>query len=59
MTSRPACQPPSAATLARSMPEDRGPDSLDAHVRNLMADIGLYGYHSRSSKGSAKRGRTG
>jgi hypothetical protein len=38
---------------AAAMPEDRGPDSLDAHVRRLMADLGLFGYHTRNSKGSA------
>jgi hypothetical protein len=38
--------------LAASMPEDRGPDSLDAHVRKLMIDLGLFGYHPRNSKGS-------
>ena len=37
---------------AATMPEDRGPDSLDAHVRKLMADLGLFGYHTRNSKGS-------
>ncbi len=39
--------------VAAAMPEDRGPDSLDAHVRRLMADLGLFGYHTRNSKGSA------
>lgn len=34
------------------MPEDRGPHSLDAHVRQLLADLGLYGYHTRNSQGS-------
>jgi hypothetical protein len=34
------------------MPEDRGPDSLDAHVRRYIADLGLFGYHPRNSKGS-------
>jgi hypothetical protein len=38
---------------AAAMPEDRGPDSLDAHVRRLMADLGLFGYHTRNSKWSA------
>jgi hypothetical protein len=37
---------------AAAMPEDRGPDSLDAHVRRLIADLGLWGYHARTSKGS-------
>jgi hypothetical protein len=38
---------------AAAMAEDRGPDSLDAHVRKLIADLGLFGYHPRNSKGSA------
>jgi hypothetical protein len=37
---------------ATAMPEDRGPGSLDAHVRRLMTDLGLFGYHPRNSKGS-------
>lgn len=40
--------------IAAAMLEDRGPDSLDAHVRRLMADLGLWGYHTRNSKGSAR-----
>lgn len=40
--------------LAMTMREDRGPDSLDSHVRKLMADLGLWGYHVRNSKGSEK-----
>jgi hypothetical protein len=39
---------------ARTMPEDRGADSLDAHVRRLIADTGCWGYHTRNSKGCAK-----
>ena len=39
---------PRAAVMA----EDRGPDSLDAHVRRLIADLGLWAYHPRNSKGS-------
>jgi hypothetical protein len=39
--------------IAAAMPEDRGSDSLDAHVRKLIADLGLFGYHPRNSKGSA------
>jgi hypothetical protein len=38
--------------IAAAMPEDRGPDSLEAHVRKLIADLGLFGYHPRNSKGS-------
>jgi hypothetical protein len=40
--------------LAARMPEDRGPDSLEAHIRRLMADLGLWAYHPRSSVGSQK-----
>ena len=40
-------------TLAAAMPEDRGPDSLEAYVRKVIADLGLFGYHPRNSKGSA------
>jgi hypothetical protein len=39
--------------IAAAMPEDRGPDSLDAYVRKAIADLGLFGYHPRNSKGSA------
>jgi hypothetical protein len=38
--------------VAAAMAEDRGPDSLDAHVRKLIKDLGLWAYHPRSSKGS-------
>jgi hypothetical protein len=38
--------------LAAAMAEDRGPGSLEAHVRKLIADLGLFGYHPRNSKGS-------
>lgn len=40
-------------TLAAAMPEDCGPDSLEAYVRKVIADLGLFGYHPRNSKGSA------
>lgn len=36
------------------MTEDRGPDSLDAHVRKLMKDLGLWGYHPWRSEKSEK-----
>jgi hypothetical protein len=36
------------------MTEDRGPDSLDAHVRRLLRDLSLAGYHTRDSRGSAR-----
>src|SRR6185437_7483375 len=35
--------------IARAMSEDRGPDSLDAHVRKLMKDLGLTGFHVEKS----------
>lgn len=35
--------------LAAAMSEDRGPDSLDAHVRRLMKDLGLMGHHVEKS----------
>jgi hypothetical protein len=39
---------------AAKMTEDRGPDSLDAHVRRYLKDLGLLGYHTRTSIGSPK-----
>jgi hypothetical protein len=42
-----------ARLIAMAMPEDRGPDSLDAHLRKLLADLGLFGYHPHSSRHSA------
>ena len=40
--------------IAAAMSEDRGPDSLDAHVRKLMDDLGLWGYHPLNSIGSRR-----
>ena len=37
------------------MTEDDGPDSLEANLRELMKDLGLWGWHPRISIGS-KRG---
>lgn len=41
-------------SLAAVMSEDRGPDSLDAHVRRLIKDLGLRGYHTKDSRRSAE-----
>ena len=35
--------------IAAAMTEDRGPDSLDAHVRRLIKDLGLWGFHVEKS----------
>jgi hypothetical protein len=40
--------------LAAEMPESRGPDSLDSHVRGLAAELGLWAYHNQRSEGSAR-----
>lgn len=37
---------------AALMKEDRGPDSLEAHLRRLLADHHLYGFHTRVAIGS-------
>jgi len=39
---------------AWSMSEDRGPDSLEANLRRLMKNLGLWSYHTRDSKRSEK-----
>ena len=36
------------------MSEDRGPDSLDAYVRGILKELGLWGFHPRISIGSRK-----
>jgi hypothetical protein len=38
--------------IAAAMSEDRGPDSLDAHVRRLMKDLGLRGFHAHDARRS-------
>ena len=40
--------------IAKAMKEDRGKDSLDAHVRRLMDDLGLWGHHQQNSIGSRR-----
>ena len=40
--------------IAAAMSEDRGPDSLEAHLRRLMKGLGLWGYHPRRSEKSEK-----
>lgn len=45
---------PAQRAVAFAMTEDRGPDSLDAHVRRLMKDLGLEGMHVRNSIGSRR-----
>ncbi len=39
---------------AAAMPEDRGPDSLEANLRRLLDKYGVWGYHPRNSIGSEK-----
>lgn len=36
---------------ALAMPEDKGSGSLEAGLLRLMADLGLYGFHARNSRG--------
>jgi len=36
------------------MKEDRGPDSLDAKVRGILKELGLFGFHPLISIGSRK-----
>ena len=51
----PASGPPvvtGLSKLAAVMSEDRGPDSLDAHVRRLLRDLNLRGYHTHDSRRS-------
>lgn len=40
------------ARIAAAMSEDRGPTSLDAHVRKLVSDLGLRWYHTHDSRRS-------
>lgn len=45
---------PTRRVQAMSMPEDRGPGSLEAHLKQLMDHYGLWGFHVRNSVGSAR-----
>lgn len=45
---------PAQRRLALRMPEDRGPDSLEANLRRLMEELGLWGFHVRNSIGSER-----
>ena len=40
--------------VAAAMPEDRGPDSLEANLRRLLRDFGIWGFHPRNSVGSER-----
>ena len=40
---------PGQRAIAAAMSEDKGPDSLEAHVRKLMKDLGLTGFHVEKS----------
>ena len=40
--------------IAAAMKEDRGKDSLDYHVREILKELGLWGFHPLISIGSRK-----
>lgn len=44
--------PAGSKAIAAAMTEDRGPDSLDAHVRKLIKDLSLRAYHTHDSRRS-------
>lgn len=39
-----------------TMTEDRGPDSLEARLKALLEDFGLWGYHMRDSRTAERKG---
>ena len=47
-------RPAAHQAIAAAMTEDRGADSLDAHVRRLLRDLSLSGYHTKDSRRSAR-----
>lgn len=45
---------PAQRQLAHAMTEDRGRDSLEANLKELLDDLHLFGYHTRNSIGSVR-----
>jgi hypothetical protein len=45
---------PAQCAIAAAMPEDQGDDSLEAHLKRLLDDLNLFGYHPYDSRRSAR-----